>query len=211
MQRRPISSRLIRRSGVIFASVLAVGALAAGVMYGFLPASGEGSGIAMTIGELDGVMVDGPANVPMEMNGPAASGGYIANSNRSMIVVPRIKITILGMNNGTGTCSREDGADFVIVGAQPATPFLVPGADMTGDAGLAIWGGVSIEFKNDPNRNRSGCLGRTLFLKYAAVYSGRKVGVTPSGLDAIMADVELHLNYEVSGQWGSVRPRTGRT
>ncbi|WP_204000303.1 hypothetical protein [Virgisporangium aurantiacum] len=126
----------------------------------------------MTTGApLEKISVTGPTEIALNLDEPRALSGSFVNDNTFTVSVARVKVTVTGINAGSGTCDIQPGVNFVTTDAVPPAGqrFTISGASTVTGTGSGDWSGASIEFRSSPTFDQTGCLGRRINLKYTAI------------------------------------------
>ncbi|MBN1172894.1 MAG: hypothetical protein JXA67_12030 [Micromonosporaceae bacterium] len=159
----------MRSKGRIAAAASAVVMLTAGVAYGYFALSGGGEGkVQVGSGPSEPILIMPTTISISEMEVPVPLSGTMQNKNYSRIGIQRIEIEISSIS-ASGTCSTEEGVDFVIEDVVPASPFVVAAATGPKAWGMLAWSGGSIKLRNAPDHSQSGCLGSTITLGYTGI------------------------------------------
>jgi hypothetical protein len=163
---------LSRRTSVI-GSVAAAAVLVSATAYGFVSArSTSGTGQISTGAPLQNLEVVGPSNITLNLDQPVALSGTFINENTFRVSIRRVTVSINGILAGPGVCNINTSgpnADFVLTPAVPAGgSFTATGAKPITGSGTGDWSGATIEFRNSPTRDQSGCLNRRINLRYTA-------------------------------------------
>lgn len=135
-------------------SVLAI----AGAAFAYWTVSGSGGGTAAT-GTVTGITVNQTSSITGLAPGVAAQSlsGNFDNSNTSPVYVGSVSATV------TGTSNPACGAgNYLISGSAPV------GAEIPSGVGQGSWGGLTIEFVNDPAVNQDACQGVTVNIAYTS-------------------------------------------
>ena len=156
------AARPARRAAAVTAVSLAGVLAMAGGAWAFVGALGGGQAVVSVDSSIEGIAIVGNSSASIVPGQPAPLSIKLLNGNTFPVRIGQVTVRVSQVEGGGDQCSPSD---FTVT-VPDAGPVTVPARGAHGD-GLATWPNGSVELAL-ADRDQSGCLGRTVYLRYDA-------------------------------------------